>query len=663
MNSQECLTLSWRIGVGSYAADPEFDILLQFVREYPDIVDELALFETVTHHLYLPTPVLRERAGLLARRMDALRDAGVLSVGINVLTTIGHINEGWDYMPALPFAPMVGHDGSVSKGCACPNTPEFREYVGAKYALMAGAGPDFIWVDDDIRMHNHGVAYGCFCSTCLRLFAESAGEEHTRASLVEALNRPDGGRLRAAWVEQNVRTLETLLADVVQAIHGVDPAIRTGLMTAGPGWTTYSGQAFERWFPALGATKARPGGGFYTDAQPAGMIPKALEVGRQRAALPPGVPDCQYELENFPWQALRKAAGSVVNECTLALACGLNGIAFNAIGWGDTLDDCRPIFPRVREIRPLWERLARHTEGLPTVGLWPACSHALAARRGVRAGEDWLAGDLRYDSKRGYLLAEIGLPLGVDRPACATVLAGRVAEGFSDAELREMLAGGLLLDGEALLVLEERGLGHLAGARVARRVDNGVMERLTGDALNGAHAGCLRDARIEFWGDARGQADLLEPAPETRVLATLENYFHETYGPCMTAHENALGGRVVVMGYAPWMFLQSVAKRAQLLSAADWVARGSLPVRIDEPVPLVPFVRLSPDRARGALVLLNAGLDPIECATLHVRAPEAPVCRATPAGVLPVETRPESGGWSLTLRQVAPWSTACLLWG
>jgi hypothetical protein len=147
----------------------------------------------------------------------ALKQAGIPSVGINVLATIGHANEAWDYNAPLPFQPMVGHDGLVSRGCACPNTKEFRNYVRAKYELVAKAKPDFIWVDDDIRMHQHGVAYGCFCTTCLEIFNRiSGGQLHTRESLVAALNDPARRELRLAWVEQNIRSLESLLADVCQ---------------------------------------------------------------------------------------------------------------------------------------------------------------------------------------------------------------------------------------------------------------------------------------------------------------------------------------------------------------------------------------------------------------------------------------------------------------
>ena len=657
------LKLAWRIGLPHYETDDAFDRLLELVKDYHPIMDEAALFDSITHHMYIPLDTYARRAELMGRRLRTLRQAGVASAGINVLCTIGHINEGWSYMPPLPFQAMVGHDGSVSTGCACPNTPEMHAYVRAKYELVARAQPDFVWVDDDIRMHHHGVAWGCFCPTCLGIFSRKAGKSYTREKLVEAFNKPANGRLRELWVQQNIETIQSLMADISAAIHKINPEVATGLMTAGPGWTTYSGQAFDRWCPALKASKGRPGGGFYSDETPVDMYNKAVDVGWQRVSFPPDVTDLQYELENFPYQILKKSAKTVVNECTLALAYGLNGIAFNMLALD--YEDFLPILKEIPPARPMWEKLVAHTAGLPTAGLWTAWSSQLMAKRSLRPGENWLAWDKKYDINRPKVLGKLSLPLSADRPGCATVLCGRVAEAFDDDQLKTMLAGGVLMDSITLDVLLERGLDRLAGVRVAKRLDNGMMERFTGDELNGSASGQLRDARIEFWGDARGMADVLEPVADgVRILATLEDYFNRGQGSCMSAFENSLGGRVVVMGYAPWIFLHSVAKRAQLLNAADWISRGKIPVRIDQPVPLIPIVRMSADRRTGAIVLLNSGFDEIREATLHVRssARHARLLTADQKERL-LRIHPEKSGWRVTLRDIAPWSILVILFG
>jgi hypothetical protein len=646
------LTISWRVSVGQYEADEAFEDLLGLVRANLDWLDEIAFFETVTHHLYLTPEVLAERTAVLGRRVAAMRQAGARSVGINVLTTIGHINEAWDTMTPLPFQPMVGHDGAVSRGCACPNTSGLREYVRAKYTLVAQAAPDFVWVDDDIRMNNHGVAWACFCPTCLAILSTTLGQEFTREALVAALGDPARGDVREAWVQQNADTVAGLLADVASAIHAVDPDIATGLMTAGPG-DVYAGADLHRWMRWLRATKLRPGGGFYTDATPMAMVGKALDTGRGARVVAdmPEVADIQYELEDFPYQKLRKSATALVAECTLALAAGCNGVALNMLPmWGGPFDEVEAFLPRLRAVRPEWERFVAAAAGLPTAGLWPAWHPKILSRRLMRPGDGWFADTGAFGAGTPYLLAEIGLPLslepwdGVGQPACGVVLAGRMVEVFSDEELRSILSGGVLMDTAALEVLTERGLGEYAGVRIARRIDNGAMEQFTDDPLNGKHAGQIRDARIEFWGDARGKADVLEPLGDgVRMLAELRDYSRRPMGPCLSAYENRLGGRVVVMGYAQWMFLQSVPKRAQLQNVADWLTGGTLPVRVEEAVPLVPFARMPEDRSRAVVVLLNAGLDTLEKATVRIRLAD--------------------GECTEVVTDLAPWTTRVLVVG
>jgi hypothetical protein len=662
-DKQSRLKLAWRIGVPCYEPAENLTPLLAFFADFMPIVEEMAFFETITHHLYIPLDKFADRATSLGHALKVVKRAGVPSAGINVLTTMGHINEAWDYMPPLPMQPMVGHDGSVSRGCACPNTPELREYVRAKYTMVAEQSPDFVWVDDDIRMNNHGVSWACFCPTCLALFAEETGRTFTREALVAAFNDPAEGDVRSAWIDHNVSSIESLMADVEAAIHAVDPAIITGLMTAGPGWTTYNGVAFDRWHRALKATKCRPGGGFYSDERPLGMVEKAMEVGRQIAVLPPEITDVQYELEDFPYAVIKKSATAFISECTLALASGCNGIAFNALGvWDSAYGDFRRYLEAITAVRPVWEQFVAHADGLPTVGLWPAWSPRYMARKSVHPGEEWLAGD--GAPMRPGVFAEIGLPFCTDTPADAAVLSGRIIEAFDDDELRDIFSRGVMIDSPALDILTERGLADLTGVRIAHRYDNGLKEVLTDDPLNGASAGHVRDCRIEFWGDARGMADVLEPtAPGVRELARMETYLYDDRGTCMTAFENSLGGRVVVMGYAPWIFFHSGAKRAQLFNLADWVTRGKLPVRVDDVVPLLPFARFNADRTRGSVVLLNACLDPLPPTTVHVRAADVPAALATKSGPVALDRTPEEGGWSTTIGPLEPWTCAVILIG
>lgn len=657
--------IAWRVMVALYDTDASFTTFRQTLARYPDIIDEIAFFETATHHLYFPLEYQAERAALLGRRVAALKADGVPSVGINVLCTIGHIDEAWDYLPAMPFQPLVGHDGNTSRSCACPNSPEHRAYIREKYRLMAQAAPDFIWVDDDIRLHHHGVARGCFCPTCLDIWAARTGLVMDRPALVEALRQPANGHLREQWVAQIQATLDMLLAEVRAAIIAVEPEMPIGLMTTGPGWGTYSGSQYPRWFDALGATKTRPGGGFYIDDRPLDMVGKALECGRQLVGLPATVADRQYEIESFPYCVLGKSRQSLLNECTLALGMGMNGLAMNALGdfaHGDMLQERLPLFEAVRGTRRYWDRLVQAGQGTQNVGLWPAWNTNIAARQQVREGEDWFAnaGHINYGCTDQ--LAHIGLPLSPNNSGDGAVLIGGMVPTFTDEELRRLLAGGVLMDSAAVDALYARGLGELTGVRIARRLDNGLNERWTDDALNGSYAGWTRSGRIEFWGDARGQGDELALlSDDVHVLARLETFTGELLGPCVTAAENALGGRVAVLGYAPWMHLGSTAKRAQLQALADWLSRDRLPVRILEPVKLVPLVRLTADRTRGVVVLLNATSDVLNEATLHLRTAAPPSELLLADGtVQPLSAVAIPNGWQITLTALPGWQSCAL---
>ena len=649
------MILAYRISVKLLESDESFDELMKLLTAYRSAVDEISLFTEYWHHGYYPLERFAELAELLGRRIKQLRKARFRSVGINMLDTIGHLNEAWDFLPALPFPPMVGHDGSMSRCCACPSSPEFRRYMKKKYALIAKAAPDFIWVDDDIRMHHHGVAWGCFCPTCLKEFGYGAFE---REEVVARLNAPEGGELRAAWVEHNASLLDSVLVDVEQAVHKVEPKIELGLMTCGPGWTTYSGQALERWHRTLKAKRSRPGGGFYDDAAPRGMISKALEIGRACVPLPPEVTNVQYELENFPYQKLDKSVRTVLNECTLALATGCNGIAFNALkDLPGSMEDYHDLMKAIAGERGRWERLMDASRGCSMAGVWPAHDDRLMAKRQVRGG-NWFDHDFAYNLNPAAL-AEIGLPVTLQREhACATILGGSMPDAFSDDDLRRMLSDGVLLDGPALSLLWERGLGELAGVRIGRTFDNGVYERFTGHELNGRFAGDARDVRLSFWGDLAYE---LLPLDETvGEAARLVGYDGSDCGACISTFTNSLGGRVAVLGYGPWGRLGSSAKRSQMLAIADWVSQGRLPLVIDRTLRVTPFVRMGADGKRFVAVLINTAFDPTGPFDLRVRATPGEVVAITPGGDERLTMWKEKGETRIAVKDIEPWNCMIL---
>jgi len=499
------------------------------------------------------------------------------------------------------------------------------------------------------------VLYPCFCPLCLKLF----GHGSDRAALVARMNDPAEAELRRAWVEFNATTLESVCRDIGEAVRAVDPSIKLGLMTIGSSHSTHGGHALGRWMSALGAVKGRPGHGFYWDDAPRGIYRKAFDVGRQTRDYGPAVRDVQYELENYPYIVLDKANRTVLNEAYLAVMMGCNGVAFNALkDTTGTLEDFEPLVAAIAAERPAWEALIAHVEGLPSAGFWPADDNALMGKRAVdRSGWFWEGGV--YDIHQPNQLVEMGIPFSpAQGSSCGTLLAGKVAEAFSDNELRAILSRGVLLDSDALEVLWARGLGELAGVRPGKLLLGGAVETLTAHPLNGRYAGDSRDALVEPADKVRA-LELI--APQAQELARLTSYDERDCGCCASAFQNALGGRVVVSSYAPWRRLGRLCKRTQLVEVADWLSYGHMPVRIDAFVRVAPFVRMSADGSRYACVLLNSTLDASGPFELRVRSRSPKAALITPGEVLPLTVLPGTGEVRVQVPSLGPWQPAVIL--
>jgi len=89
----------------------------------------------------------------------------------------------------------------------------------------------------------------------------------------------------------------------------------------------YEGYDFENWAktlagPHAGNVRWRPGGGFYSDESLSGMVEKAHDIGRQVSKLPAHVKVIQSEVENFPYDLLRKSAETTIIEAAAHMAAG-----------------------------------------------------------------------------------------------------------------------------------------------------------------------------------------------------------------------------------------------------------------------------------------------------------------------------------------------------
>jgi hypothetical protein len=429
--------------------------------------------------------------------------------------------------------------------------------------------------------------------------------------------------LREKWVEHNINSIDDVLAIIEKAVHGVNENIEIGFMSIRLTSFSYQGYDFDRWMKTLKAAKIRPGEGFYDDRTPIEFLNKVLECGRQISAVPEAIKDIQYEVENFPYQKLSKSLHSLIVECTASLMTGMNGIAFNVIH-GDNKTE---IMEEIKKYRPLWKTIDDVSEDYGNTGLYPALSRNFEARS---SAENWLESEAKNVVTKSYILNEIGIPLTMDPDlACGTILVGRMAEGYTKEELKLMLSKGVLMDGKALQIIWDNGLGEYCGVRIGNTYESGISEQMTRHTLNGRGGGSVRDICISFsgWEDDDRTCHVFEPIDEDvqiiseLVTLTKENLERENLGPTFTVYENSLGGRVAVHGYAPWSILHSKQIREQYMNVCDWISNGKLPVRIEKCLMVIPFIKVSEDGKHFILMLVNGSLDATGDFDVEIRVP------------------------------------------
>ena len=179
--------MSFRVPLMQWLSKPRFDELLRSLKKYRQAVDELAFFSSFIHPV-LPLETIKERMEIVGQRIAAAKNDGYRA-GINFLNTLGHCDEYLDDALKGTYTRITGINGNIAHGSFCPNDEKFRKYVRQVYTYAALAKPDFIWLDDDIRLDNHKpVKFGCFCDQCLQLFSVKSGCTYTRETLREAFN-------------------------------------------------------------------------------------------------------------------------------------------------------------------------------------------------------------------------------------------------------------------------------------------------------------------------------------------------------------------------------------------------------------------------------------------------------------------------------------------
>ncbi|MFE2412538.1 hypothetical protein ACFXDE_29755 [Kitasatospora sp. NPDC059408] len=571
-------------------------------------VDEVVLLLGAEEfHAGHPSGAAEDRLYETARRAsEALRAAG-LDVSLNPWVTAGHADRG--RVDRLGFAPMVGPTGTVATAQASFACPRFRSWITAHYGRFAELVPRVLWLEDDFRYHNHAPLGwgGGFEPLMLDRLAEAVGETVTREQAVAAVTAPGDPhpwrvQLQRVWREAQLEVAEAIAKAVAERSEG---RTQLGLMSSEPGVHSVEGRDWPALFDALaidGRVSHRPHFARYSDA-PGRELSFSVWMSEVQRALRPAHVRSEPEVENWPHTAWSKSDTQTWSELVAAQLAGSDALFLNV----HPMQSGRAgRFPRVAELlrrsRPALDRVAPKGD---TAGVaLPVRQDAAAHVRTVRGGD---LADLAVDpGPAADFLLRYGVPVTAgDAPV--RVLFGQVAWAYGDAELRRMLGGGLLLDGTAARILDERGLGKLLGVTV---------EEVVGRESASAPGPYALERRGDVFLSVNGQPALarLRPAADTETWTEILTPDQRVWGPGRCVHTNELGGRICVLAATAVDLLPYDDDGQQLLHEMVRYLEGedpALPLVTGGPH-LIPHLSRTPDGLR--LAVANGSADPA-----HVR--------------------------------------------
>jgi len=590
--------------------------LLEMLKKYPAGIYDIAFFTNFVHIPYTLEEGLR-RNEILSKYIKLFKEAGY-NTGINHLTTIGHHEEDLSNGLGDKYSFMTGTDGRVCRGSYCMNDENYlNEYIVPLYEGLAKADPDFILVDDDIRYGHMPIGNGCFCDKCIEKFNKENGFDFTRESLVAKLNSGDLN-IRKLWLKKQSEAIENILRLIGKTVRSVNENIILGIMT---GERFSEGYRFDKWAEALSdggkyEIMWRPGGGAYTDYRFDEIVEKCEQTGRQNAYLPKYVTKSQYEIENFPYQVIKKTPASTAIEAAWSMTSGCTGAAFNILPWetGEPLKVIEPHIKAIDKLLPLYELLKEKTAGKSPFGV----------------GYAWKQEDILNVPEGGFIntwggmysdyareMFDFGLPEAYHPDNTLVFLGkGRFAYSYTDEETEKLLKRGMYLDAQAISYLNSRGFKNLTGFEVKKEIPVDAREIYTEHKLNEGIKGGIRNGRQAFnKGDSYGFLPLNEKA-ET-LTKTIDYHYNVTSECALGVFENEKGGKIAAAGYYPFSWVSDFYKSRQIINLMKYLSGFNLPSYVES------FVRIRNhtfvDGEKITVSLLNPSNENYENITVAVK--------------------------------------------
>lgn len=555
---------------------------------------------------------------------QALAQAGV-AVSLNPWHSILHCDRGRRLKPGQDWQRMVDPNGRMAEAVLCPLDPDWQVYYLETLRRYAAEGFRVVWIDDDIRYHNHAPLDwgGCFCERHVAAFNQRAGTQASRGEIVAACLAPGQPHpWRAIWMDLWQASLLAFLDQCRQVLAA--GGTQMGLMSSSMEAHGAEGRRWEDWWQVFGGGKPpvhRPHFWTYSDSGSAMLIHGIAALDQNRSIQPAEI-ESSPEIENFPYGAWNKSFRQTFAQMSVAQVAGSTNLNISLYDFmGNRPDDEPQRAAFLRQVRPNLDWLAeRFPARLRSQGVGLPWTQEQGRVVRTDEGESWF--ELQPASRGwAYWLGAAGLAFSARPQAPVNALAGPAAWGFPESELKQWLSAGLLLDGKAAAILVERGLGRWIGVDEIHLVSQADVLYAMESCADSRFA--LRPG-AQMSVNAKEHTRVLYQAGPGRLaqpVSNLVNPLQRVVGHGALIFENELGGRAAVV---PWSAaagmtpLMDVHRAAQLRRLVKWLARDRATGGVTGGAWLA--VQFLNDGAAWRGVVWNAGPDEVHA--LGVQRPD-----------------------------------------
>ncbi len=540
------------------------DELISFCKE--NLVDAVMFYVDLNPYWYYAPDSLEHTEYLV----DIIKDVGEklkaenISFQLNYQDLFGAWDGNCDNSHNCDWEFYTDEFGEKSYGSGCMIGEKFRKLAGKKLSLWAETKPDVIWIDDDMRIHNHRTEihkvwageksseqmdYGCFCENHIALFNKKYNSSYDREALRnDILNSKE---VFKKWREFNNDVYTDTSLWIEKTIKEKSPDTRVAIMTSlpdvhaveGRNWNTFLNSLTGDDIPLL-----RPTFGPYCEGNPRDFYTSYALFNQLKANV-----EFQYknevnylpEIENTRFTVYSKSIGATSFQIMLSAFLGSKGVTLSIFDLEGCVLSEEPEFGELLKSRKKFCDMVTEVvcDGYRETGIAMITSPDRFVDRKDYTNPTRIS-DLSQNRTNEHILLKAGIPCVYCVPENlkdynAVFLDADAVLQLNDDELKSCLTKGVFMDSQAAIEIIKRGFKEYIGADIGEKIYSIAASEQLIDLKHNDGSDVYVPSRIS---GGKWREIIPEGAEVISKLITPDGKKR----PGFVLYENSLGGRICI---------------------------------------------------------------------------------------------------------------------